>query len=57
MVYFMMSELGEKQFYRMTGVKRSVFALMVEVVCARQSGVGRPPKLSVDDQVLVSLCP
>jgi len=50
------SEYGEKQFLRLTGVKREVFEMMVEVVSQKQRAFGRPRKLSVDDQVLLSLC-
>jgi len=50
------SEYGEPQFYRLTGVKRSVFELMVEVVSSARSGRGRPSTLGVADQLLLSLC-
>ncbi len=50
------SEYGEQQFYRLTGVKRGVFELMLEVVSAARSGRGRRPTLSVADQLLLSLC-
>lgn len=50
------SEYGEQQFYRLTGVKREVFDLMVEVVSASRSGRGRRPALSVADQLLLTLC-
>ncbi len=50
------SEYGDQQFYRLTGVKRGVFELMVEVVSAARSGRGRRPTLSVADQLLLSLC-
>jgi len=56
MHFIAVSEYAEKQFFRLTGVKRSVFGLMVEVVSAAQRGFGRPRKLSVEDQVLLSLC-
>ena len=51
-----MSEYGEKQFVRLTGVKRAVFEQMVEVVAEAQREFGRPRKLSVADQVLLTLC-
>lgn len=51
-----MSDYGEKQFVRLTGVKRSVFELMVEVVAGAQREFGRPRKLKVEDQVLLALC-
>lgn len=50
------SEYGEKQFLRLTGVKREVFEMMVEVVSQKQRAFGRPRKLSVDDQILLTLC-
>lgn len=55
MEIFEVSELAEQQFYRLTGVKRSVFEQMVDVVRASLSGFGCPPKLSVEDMVLLSL--
>ena len=51
-----MSEYGEKQFVRLTGVKRVVFEQMVEVVSGAQREFGRPRKLSAGDQVLLTLC-
>lgn len=56
MRYIEVSEYGEQQFLRLTGVKRTVFELMIEVVQAGQRGFGRPRKLSVEDQVLLTLC-
>ncbi len=50
------SEYGEKQFLRLTGVKRSVFEMMVKVVAGAQGGFGRPRKLKAEDQVLMTLC-
>jgi len=46
----------EEQFMRLTGVKRGVFEMMVEVVSGSHRCFGRPRKLSVEDQVLLSLC-
>ncbi len=56
MRYFEVSAYAEKQFLRLTGVKRSVFEMMVDVVCGGQRAFGRPRKLSVEDQVLLTLC-
>lgn len=56
MQFVTVSEYGAKQFYRLTGVKREVFDLMVEVVSASQRAFGRPRKLSVEDQILLTLC-
>ena len=56
MRFIEVSEYGDQKFYRLTGVKRGVFELMVEVVCAARSGRGRPAALSVADQLLLTLC-
>ncbi len=56
MRFIEVSEYGEKQFLRLTGVKRTVFELMIEVVSGAQRDFGRPRKLSVEDQLLLSLC-
>jgi hypothetical protein len=49
-------EYSVQHFLRLTGVKREVFELMVEVVGQARRGFGRPRKLSVADQVLLALC-
>ena len=49
-------EYGTAQFYRLTGVRREVFELMVSVVTTSRSGRGRPSRLSVQDQLLLVLC-
>lgn len=56
MRYFAVSEYGESQFQRLTGVKREVFDIMVSVVREQTRSFGRPRKLSVEDQLLLSLC-
>ena len=56
MRYLDVIDYSEPQFLRLTGVKRSVFGLMVEVVCGAYREFGRPRKLSVEDQVLLTLC-
>lgn len=56
MRYFEVSDYAEKQFYRLTGVKRPVFEQMVAVVRNGLKSFGRPRKLSVEDMVLMSLC-
>ena len=56
MRYFTVSEYGESQFQRLTGVKREVFDIMVCVVREQTRDFGRPRKLSVEDQLLLSLC-
>ena len=49
-------EYREDHFLRLTGVRRAVFDLMVEVVSQGARGFGRPRKLSVEDRVLLTLC-
>jgi hypothetical protein len=56
MRFIEVSEYGKKQFLRLTGVKREVFELMIEVVLSAQRDFGRPRKLSVEDQLLLTLC-
>jgi len=56
MRFLEVSEYSEQQFYRLTGVRREVFELMVEVVSCARSGRGRPSTLSVPDQLLLTLC-
>lgn len=59
MKYEKLQELPAHVFRRITGVKRKTFAAMVEVVEAadkkRLKWYGRPPKLSREDQVLLTL--
>ncbi len=56
MRYFEVSDYSEVQFQRLTGVKREVFDLMIRVVREQTRFFGRPRKLSVEDQLLLSLC-
>jgi len=55
MRFLEVSAYAEKQFYRLTGVKRNVFDQMVEVVGVSLKEFGRPRKLSVEDMVLMIL--
>ena len=55
MRFIEVSEYSEQQFMRLTGVKRGVFEMMIEVVSQSQRTFGRPRKLSVEDQVLLTL--
>jgi hypothetical protein len=57
MRFLEVSEYGEQQFYRLTGVKREVFELMAQAVSATHSGRGRPATLSVPEQLLLTLHP
>ena len=56
MRFIEVSDYGEQHFYRLTGVKREVFELMVEVLSAARNGRGRRPSLSIGDQLLLTLC-
>ena len=55
MRFIEVSEYRVQQFMRLTGVKRGVFEMMIEVVSQSQRTFGRPRKLSVEDQVLLTL--
>ncbi|MHC5932558.1 MAG: IS5/IS1182 family transposase, partial [Nostoc sp.] len=49
-------QLTAKKFKRMTGVSRKTFELMVDIVKAdaqKKRKPGRPPKLIIEDQVLM----
>jgi hypothetical protein len=58
-----LEHISEAQFRRVTGVKRQTFNKMVEVVRAAyekkrskvKNGAGRPPKLSIEDRILMTL--
>ena len=56
MRFIEVSEYGEQSFFRLTGVKRKVFELMAEVLSQSQRAFGRPRSLSVEDQLLLTLC-
>ena len=59
MKYEKVRELPAAQFRRITGVQKNTFARMVEIVqisdLKRLKGMGRPSKLSREDQVLMML--
>jgi Helix-turn-helix of DDE superfamily endonuclease len=61
MFWSQIQELPDKRFKRLTGVKRGVFVQMVEVVKAHHQQKrkhptrGKPPKLSLEDKLLVML--
>lgn len=59
MKYEKLQKLSAQLFRRVTGVKKGTFALMVEIVAAsdakRLRGIGRPAKLSREDQILMTL--
>ena len=58
-MYKQVNKLKDTQFRRKTGVKRNTFNKMVEIVRnaeeTRKKIMGRPLKLSYEDQVLMSL--
>jgi Helix-turn-helix of DDE superfamily endonuclease len=58
-MYIQINKLNDAQFRRKTGVKRNTFNKMVEIVRVAEEGrkkiLGRPLKLSYEDQVLMSL--
>ena len=56
MRFIEVSEYREDHFLRLTGVRRAVFDLMVEVVSQGERVFGRPRKLNVEDRVLLTLC-
>lgn len=56
MRFIEVSEYSAQHFLRLTGVKREVFDMMVEVVEKARGCFGRPRKLSVADPVLLALC-
>ena len=57
--YAKLSPLPARLFRRITGVQKKTFALMVEIVREadrkRLKWYGRPPTLSVEDQILMTL--
>ncbi|WP_445346727.1 transposase family protein [Acinetobacter bohemicus] len=55
MKYIDSKKLSETQFKRYTGISCSTFYLMVEQLKKHVSTQGRPPRLSVEDQVLLCL--
>lgn len=59
MKYEKLRALPARLFRRSTGVKKVTFAVMVEIITAsdarRLKGIGRPAKLSREDQVLMTL--
>jgi hypothetical protein len=58
-MYNKIKNLSEENFRRKTGVKRNTFNKLVEIVLNKESErkkiLGRPSKLSYEDQVLLSL--
>lgn len=55
MRYETVQNLSEEEFKRATGVQRTTFNKMLEVLQQDERGMGRPPKLSLPDQLLMTL--
>ena len=59
MKYEIIKEYNEKQFRRITGVKRATFNKMVEILkksyAEKHRRRGRKPKLSIENQLLAAL--
>jgi hypothetical protein len=55
MRYETVQKLEDGEFKRLTGVQRSTFEKMLEVVEKGLREFGRPPKLSRADQLLMTL--
>ena len=55
MKYIDLKKLSETQFKRYTGISYSTFYLMVEQLKKHVATQGRPPKLSVEDKLLLCL--
>jgi hypothetical protein len=55
MRYETVQNLSEEEFKRATGVRRATFNRMLEVLQQDVGNMGRPPKLSVADQLLMTL--
>jgi hypothetical protein len=56
MRYDTLQDLPPPDFKRLTGVQRGTFALMLDVLTERTRLFGRPRKLSLADQLLLTLC-
>ena len=59
MKYETVEKLSEEKFKRYTGVKKETFAMMLEIIKehekATKKKIGGPPRLVVEDQLLVAL--
>ncbi len=55
MRYEIVLHLSEEDFKRSTGVQRSTFDRMRQVIEQELGNFGRPPKLSRSDQLLLTL--
>lgn len=59
MKYDQIKELDDERFRRLTGVKRSTFEMMIKILIEadklKKSKGGRKNKLSIEDQLLITL--
>ncbi len=59
MTYLQHKELKPEEFKRLCGVHKKTFARMVSIVTEqveqKKKKLGKPSKLSIEDQVLISL--
>ena len=59
MKYEIIKEYSDKQFRRITGVKRATFEKMLEILkkayAEKHRRRGRKPKLSIEDQIMAAL--
>ncbi|MFI0478902.1 MAG: transposase family protein, partial [Candidatus Rhabdochlamydia sp.] len=59
MRYDCLKEFKDEEFLRLTGVKRSTFEKMVDILKEAESSKkllgGRPKRLSIEDQLLMAL--
>ena len=55
MRYEKIKEYKNGKFKRLTGVKKETFEKMVQAVKADSRDFGRPPKLIIEDQILMTL--
>jgi hypothetical protein len=55
MRYETIQKLSEEDFKRATGVRRATFSKMLEVLQQDEGNMGRPSKLSLADQLLMTL--
>jgi hypothetical protein len=55
MRYETVQNLSEEEFKRATGVRRATFSKMLEVLQQDEGSMGRPPKSSLADQLLMTL--
>ncbi len=55
MRYETVQNLSDEDFKRATGVRRATFSKMLEILQQDEGNMGRPPKLSLADQLLMTL--